>query len=204
MQWRITQHRDALKRRSLSWVRSQRARRMPIVAAFIALALAWAGCGGSAAPTDPSATRSPLAVSAPLHLCPVSDARPRLVLNRSATNVLVPGYPTDVLICRYQGFSEGHAGRGLAGARRVVRQDVTSYLASELDALGSPPKVAQSCPDFGGRSDLFVFRYPGAGTARVLLTVASCIPVTNGRVVRDGLGLRFRAGELHWPDEGLL
>jgi hypothetical protein len=116
----------------------------------------------------------------------------------------VPDHPTDVLICRYWGFSEGRTARSLAGARRVVRQDVTSYLASELDALGPPPKVAQSCPEFGGRSDLFIFRYPSGGTARVLLILASCIPVTNGRVVRDGLGLRFRAGELHWPDEGLL
>ena len=118
--------------------------------------------------------------------------------------MLVPDHPTDVLICRYWGFREGHTGESLAGARRVLRHDVTSYLASELDALGPVPKVARSCPQFGGRSELFIFRYPDGGTARVLLIMAGCIPVTNGRVLRDGLDLRFRAGELHWPDEGLL
>jgi hypothetical protein len=124
-------------------------------------------------------------------------------LDKSATDVLVPGRPTGVLVCRYSAF-ERRRGGSLAGAVQVVRQDVTSYLASQPDGLPPPPKTAGTCPQFGGRSELFVFRYPSGGTARVLLVMQCRIPVGNGRVVRDGLGLNFGGGEVHWPDEGLL
>jgi hypothetical protein len=199
----VTQHGEPCRSlRSLWRVRSRRACRTPVIAALLTGALGCASCGGPTAPTAPSATRSPLAVSASRHSCPASDVKPRLVLDRSATPVLVPGHPTGVLICRY--FYARQQATNLAGARQVARQDVTSYLASELNALPPPPKLTGTCPEFGGRSELFVFRYPGGSTARVLLVMACRIPVTNGRVVRQGLGLHFRGGEVHWPDEGLL
>lgn len=124
-------------------------------------------------------------------------------LNKSATLVLVPAHPTGVLICRYTS-TEALGLQGIsAGALSVVRPDVIDHLTSELDAL-RPLSGGLSCPTFGGRSELFVFRYPGGSTARVLLRMEGCIPVTNGRVVRDGLGLHFAGGAVHWPDEGLL
>ncbi len=75
---------------------------------------------------------------------------------------------------------------------------------ANLDVTLRPLIRGLSCPEFGGRSELFIFRYPDGSTARVRLVLDGCIPVTNGRVVREGLGLHFGAGELHWPDEGLL
>ncbi len=117
--------------------------------------------------------------------------------------MLVPGHPTAVLICRYTALEDLGLRGTSAGALSVVRPDVTDRLAGAFDAL--PPLVrGRSCPVFGGRSELFVFRYTGGRTARVLLRMEGCVPVTNGRVVRDGLGLHLAAGEAHWPDEGLL
>jgi hypothetical protein len=131
------------------------------IAAVAVFAILASGCGKAATLTAPSAT-TPVSVPASSRLCPPSDATPRpLLLSKTATNVLVPEHPASALICHYWGTSgripepederaripdgeHGHAVYTLAEARRVVRSDVTSYLASELDALrpiGPPPKL---------------------------------------------------------------
>jgi hypothetical protein len=86
----------------------------------------------------------------------------------------------------------------------VVRQDVTSYLASELDALG-PIGPHPNCDEvLGGRSELIVFYYRGGGEARVIFYVEGCVAVRNGRTARYGLGMGHGNGESHWADEDLL
>ena len=191
------------------------------VAAVAVLAILASGCGTAAAPTAPSA-KTPLSVPASSRLCPSSDAAPRtLLLGKTATDVLVPGHPTSALICRYWGRSGRVAGPGderarigegehghrvatLAGARRVVRQDVTSYLARELDAL-RPIGAHANCDEvLGGRSELIVFHYHGGGEARVIFDVEGCVAVRNGRTARYGLGMGHGTGEEHWVDEALL
>jgi hypothetical protein len=89
-------------------------------------------------------------------------------------------------------------------ALSVGRSAVTSHLASDFDSL--PPHRPQGhCPEVGERSELFIFRYPNANTARVRLLMTKCILVTNGWVVREGLGLHFSLPrEIRWADEGLL
>jgi hypothetical protein len=166
------------------------------VTALLTLALGCASCGRSAPST-------PLAVSAPRRLCLPRDLALRPVKDTSPTLVLVPGHPTGVLLCRYTSTQAAGLQGVSAGALSVVRPDVIDRLTSEFDAL-RPLSRGRSCPAFGGRSELFVFRYGGGSTARVLLRMEGCIPVTNGRVVRDGLGLHLAGGEVHWPDEGLL
>jgi hypothetical protein len=165
--------------------------------------------------------KAPLAVSAPSRLCPPSDAQPRLILSRSAGDVLVPGNPISALICRYWGRSgvmpepedlhagviygeHGHIERSLAQARQVVRQDITRRLARELDAL-QPISPHANCDEvLGGRSELFVFHYRGVREARVLIVLENCVPVGNGRIVRAGLGLGRGDGWAHWVDEAML
>jgi len=139
------------------------------IAAVAVLAILASGCGKAATLTAPSA-KTTLSVPASSRLCPPSDATPRpLLLSKTATDVLVPGHPTSALICRYWGRSgsipepederaripegeHGHAVYTIAQARRVVRQDVTSYLASELDAL-RPIGPHPNCDEvLGGRS----------------------------------------------------
>jgi hypothetical protein len=135
--------------------------------------------------------------------------------------VLAPGHPASALICRYWGRSgripepederaripegeHGHAVYTIAGARRVVRQDVTSYLANELDAL-RPIGPHPNCDEvLGGRSELIVFYYRGGGEARVIFYVDGCVAVRNGRAARYGLGMGHGNGESHWVDEELL
>jgi hypothetical protein len=173
------------------------------------------GCGGAGVSMAPS-VRTPPTVSASGRECPASDAKPRLVFDSSAGSVLVPGHPTSALFCRYWGGGlggvggravegeHGHRARSFAGARLLVRQDLTSELASELDALG-PIGPHPNCDEvLGGRSELIVFRDRGAGEARVLIVLSACVPVSNGRIVRAGLGLGHRDGETHWLDEALV
>ncbi len=135
--------------------------------------------------------------------------------------MLVPGHPTGALICRYWGISgripepederariwrgeHGHPVHTIADARRVVRQDVTSYLAGELDALG-PISSRLNCDEvLGGRSELITFYYRGGGEARVIFYMEGCVAVGNGRTARYGLGMGRGKGERHWVDEALL
>jgi hypothetical protein len=180
-----------------------------------------AGCGRAATLTAPSA-KAPLSVPASSRLCPPSDAKARpLLLSRTATDVLVPGHPTSALICRYWGRSgripepeddragiprgeHGHALYTIAEARSVVREDVTRYLASELDALG-PIGPHPNCDEvLGERSELIVFYYRGGGEARVIFYLDGCVAVGNGRTARYGLGMGHGNGESHWADEELL
>lgn len=190
------------------------------IAAVAVVAIAASGCGQTTAPTTAPA-KTPLAVSAPSRLCPPSDAKPRLVLSRSAGDVLVPGHPTSALICRYWGRSgelpepedlhagviygeHGHAERSLAQARQVARQDITRELARQLDVL-QPISPHANCDEvLGGRSELFVFHYGGVREARVLIVLENCVPVGNGRIVRAGLGLGRGDGWAHWIDEAML
>jgi hypothetical protein len=191
------------------------------IAAVAVLAILASGCGKAATLTAPSA-ETPLSVPASSGLCPPSDAAPRpLLLSRTATEVLVPGHPAGALICRYWGRSRpipepederarirggehGHPVYSIAEARRVVRQDVTSYVASELDAL-HPIGPRPHCDEvLGRRSELIVFYYRGGGQARVIFYLEGCVAVRNGRTARYGLGLGHGNGESHWLDEELL
>jgi hypothetical protein len=190
------------------------------IAAVAVLAIAASGCGQTTATAPPVAT-TPLTASVPLRLCPPTDAKPRSILSRSAGDVLVPGHPTSALICRYWGRSgeidepedlharvlhgeHGHAERSLAEARQVVSQHVTRRLAGELDALRPIPRNANCDEVLGGRSELIVFHYRGAGEARVLFVLEGCVPAGNGRIVRGGLGLGHGSGDSHWLDEEML
>jgi hypothetical protein len=193
------------------------------IVAVAALEILASGCGKAATLTAPSA-RTPLSVRASSRLCPASDAAPRrLLLGKTATDELVPGHPASALICRYWGRSgrvpepederariaegeHGHAVHTIAEARRVVRRDVTSHLASELDALPPlrPNPTGLNCDEaLGGRSELIVFFYRGGGEARVIFYVTGCVAVRNGRTARYGLGMG-QIGEEHWVDEALL
>jgi hypothetical protein len=192
------------------------------VAAVAVLTVLMSGCGTAATLTAPSA-KTPLSVSASLRLCPPSDANARpLLLSKTATDVLVPGHPTSALICRYRGRSgrisgpegaerariaereHGHAVYTIAEARHLVRQDVTSYLAGELDALRPIGPHPNCDEELDGRSELIVFYYRGGAEARVIFYVERCVAVRNGRTARYGLGMGHGNGESHWTDEELL
>jgi hypothetical protein len=186
------------------------------IAAVAVVAILGAGCGKTGTLTRPSA-RTPLTVSASVRACPASDETPSLVLSSSARDVLVPGQPTSALICRYWGGRTqeingrltrgelGHAAWSLAGARQVVRQDVTSYLASKLNALPPISPHANCDEELSKRSELISFYTRGTIDARVRIIAAACIPVSNGQIERSALNLRHGNGTLaNWLDEDLL
>jgi hypothetical protein len=87
-----------------------------------------------------------------------------------------------------------------------VRQDVTSYLASELNALPAISPRASCDEELSKRSELIFFYTRGILDARVRIIAAGCIPVSNGKIERAALGnLGHRNGELpNWLDEDLL
>jgi hypothetical protein len=84
------------------------------------------------------------------------------------------------------------------GSDKATLRRIASIL-NRLPAVPSAP--APSCPVFGGRSSLIVFSYPGGGQDTVRILREGCTMVSNGRLVRDGIGL---PAATHWPEEGLL
>jgi hypothetical protein len=131
--------------------------------------------------------------------CP-ANGRAQASPEMATARVLVPAHPTGALICRYWGPNDrGHRPGSLAGALHVENANAVDRLAVRLDALPPAPSHP-SCPAFGGRSDLIFFHYRGAGDDPVRIVREGCVPVSNGRLVRSGLGLPYG----HWPDTGLL
>ena len=137
---------------------------------------------------------------------PDSSCPPTPSVNRRTASLttLVAGHPTTVLICRYvRPLARGSlAHYHVVGALRVSREARVEQMVRKLDALPAYPSHPEpSCPASGDRSDLIIFRYRAAGEARVTITKGGCSPVSNGRLVRFGLGV---VGGDHWPDEALL
>jgi len=87
-----------------------------------------------------------------------------------------------------------------------VRQDVTSYLASELNALPPISPRANCDEEPSKRSELIFFYTRGTIDARVQIIAAACIPVSNGHIERSALeNFAHGNGELpNWLDEDLL
>jgi hypothetical protein len=165
---------------------------------LLILTLGGAGCGQASS----SRTGVPLAVSASRQLCPARDLKSE-VLDKAGTLVLVPGHPSALLICRYGSLEQLGLPGALAGALSVRAPSAVDHLTTEFDALG-PLVPGPRCPRFVGRSELFIFRYPNAHTVPVRLSMDGCVPVTNGRVTRDGVGLHLANGAEDWPDQSLL
>ena len=165
-------------------------------AAMSAAILVLTGCSGGATTISPS----PVAAH---ERCPPSDATVTSSPDRMTATVLVPRGATGVLVCRYWG--EGDIGRRwmLAGERTAAAGRALDDLIVRLDALQARPgeHPAPSCPVFGGRSVVLLFRYRGERDDPVRILRATCPVATNGRLTRLALGL---AQGKHWPDEGLL
>jgi hypothetical protein len=90
----------------------------------------------------------------------------------------------------------------LAGQRNIAEDSKLAGLVAKLDALKPLPTVAVSCPDFGGRSVLLLFRYRGASDDPVRILRGGCVRVSNGRPP-DLWGEGLSLGE-HWLDEGIV
>jgi hypothetical protein len=167
---------------------------------LLALPLVCASCGGTAF-TFSTTAQTPLRTSLARALCPAEP----LITSPGSSETLVPGHPIGALLCRYASPSPGPFGAPLrlVSAVRVLKQDVINHLVGELNALPPRGPIAQSCPDFNGRSSLIVFRYHGAGHARVRISYNGCAHVTNGQIERAGDSLH-RIEQTYWPDEGLL
>lgn len=180
--------------------------RVPSVA-LLAVALATlSGCGGQAPATSSiSAKRGALEVISRSHGCPSNDFRLKASANPATARMLVPAHPTGALICRYLNpEAPGYRGRGLAGVLTVASSAALGRIVARLDALPPyPVRPAPSCPTFGGRSVLILFHYRHVSDDPVRILAAGCIPVSNGRLVKFGLG-GVKLTERHWPDEGLL
>jgi hypothetical protein len=168
---------------------------------FVALILACVGCGSASGRSrQPSISLSD-AVQTPDSRCPPT---PSVNRRTASLTTLVAGHPTTALICRYvRPLARGSlAHYHVVDALRVSRETTVEHMVRKLDALPAyPSHPAPSCPASGDRSDLIIFGYRAGGEARVTITEGACAPVSNGRLVRFGLGL---VGRDHWPDEALL
>jgi hypothetical protein len=95
------------------------------------------------------------------------------------------------------------ASRSLAGQRQVLDEVKLRSFVRKLNAL---PPISKdppaSCPVFGGRSLLLMFRYRDAPDDPVQIVLSGCISVSNGHL-RERFGEGLMRGP-HWPDENVL
>lgn len=135
--------------------------------------------------------------------CPATDRRFRPSSDPATRSSIVPGEPLGVLVRRYWGRRDLGPEGTLAGQRFVPATKEVLRFARELDALMPIPTApVPSCPIFGGRSILLLFRHGDAPDDPVRIVRAGCIPVDNGHL-RERYGLALPLGA-HWPDEEVL
>jgi hypothetical protein len=174
----------------------------PLVLVVFALG-SLSSCGGQA-----RAINSVPAINSPAarvvhRRCPPSDRTFEPSSDPSTMRTLVPAGPTAVLVCRYWGDGDAKTPRTLAGRRYITADHAVNRLVDRLDALSPiPTRPVPSCPVFGGRSVLLLFRYRLVSDDPVRILREGCVPVSNGWL-RDRYGEGLELGE-HWPDEGLI
>jgi hypothetical protein len=138
-------------------------------------------------------------------LCPRLNARLKASSDPATERVLVPTQPTGALICRYWGSHDsGQHKLSFAGVAAVASTNSLDHMVALLNALPAlvPSAPVGTCPVLGGRSDLIIFRYRDGRRDPVRILKECREPVSNGRIVKYGLGIGPAEG--HWPDEGLL
>jgi hypothetical protein len=174
--------------------------------ALLAMTLAASGCGGPGhAVGSASGKHEALEEASDGRLCLRRNAPLKASSDPATARELVPAQPVGALICRYWGSNDsGHSQLSLAKAMSVASTTALDHMVALLDALPSyvrnPP--FGTCPVLGGRSDLIIFRYRDGRRDPVRILKECRVPVSNGRVVKEGLGIGPAEG--HWPDEGLL
>jgi hypothetical protein len=108
-----------------------------------------------------------------------------------ANTVLVPGTPTTLLLCRYEGLPEPGvriAGFGLVAAAAVSAQSTVATFASALNRI--PPTGAHevfSCPMDEGAGVTAWFRYASGPPDPVDIGLQGCETISNGQLHRLGL-----------------
>jgi hypothetical protein len=159
------------------------------------------GCGAQEPSSSTAPAKHPPSGALTYARCPPRDRRLLPSDDPRTSTVLVPAAPTGALVCRYWGSQDVGRRWTLAGGRYVAAP-LLGRLVARLNRLDRIPNApARSCPVFGGRSVLLLFRYRGASDDPVRILRVGCVEVSNGRVERWGESLPL--GE-HWPDEGLL
>jgi hypothetical protein len=158
----------------------------------LALAATVTGCGHGATSATVGHRR-----------CPPADRTFVPSNDRRTAAKLVPATPVGVLICRYWGSGDTGAPWTLAQQRYAPASARLDRLVAKLNALRPiPTSPAPSCPVFGGRSVMLLFRFRAESDDPVRVRRVSCTSVGNGHIERLwGLGLFV--GE-HWPDEGAI
>lgn len=152
------------------------------VAALVVVVVA--GCGAAKTTFPGDAKRADEA--SVIRRCPLEAPRSLVSQRPGSSRMLVPGRPTAVLLCRYEGFQEPGMrapGFGLLGERRLGTVAGRS-VARALDALRPGSGGAMSCPDDNASSALALFRYPSGLADPLTFDLSGCASVTNGRLSR--------------------
>jgi hypothetical protein len=187
-----------------AWTSSCKTRPMRTVASVLLLTVGLGACGCGGQGSTASAKHAPLEIVAHHDRCPRSDAQHESSPDPATAEVLVPAHPTGALICRYWGSHDQGREFHLAQEGSATSRQAVDRMAQRLNALPPMFRGPHSCPVFGERSVLIFFHYSHASDDPVRIVVFCLIPVSNGRIVNEGLGGLGSVGEIHWPDEGLL
>jgi hypothetical protein len=153
-----------------------------------AVALIIAGCGSTQPPTSTSSTTTAPRSPKPWHIpprhptihisvssaCPVTLGNARDVKNTGSglTTTIVPGTPTDALVCRYTSRLE-----------RQTRLDESQsrQLGTAIDRVSTaPPHGSYSCPAIIIGNVIIVFSIPGRADVDIWWTDSGCQTLDNG------------------------
>jgi hypothetical protein len=162
-------------------------------AVVVAGAAAAGGCGVQAKDAEAVAHRR----------CPTNDQTFAPSRDPLTAKVLVPAESIGVLVCRYWGSRDTGRRWTTAEQRYVPTGARVQRFVAKLNRLPPiPTSPPASCPEFGGRSVLLIFRYARRDDDPVRVLRKTCTSVSNGHIV-NRWGLDLFEGE-HWPEEGLI
>jgi hypothetical protein len=118
--------------------------------------------------------------------CPANDRQELTNIAAGASSQLVPGAPTQVLLCRYSGLNPTPSAVGhLLVHRLVTRARTVGRLSHEFDSLKPFQPGSYSCPADFGVKIVAIFRYSGGRSDDpVTLDPDGCASVTNGHLTR--------------------
>jgi|SRR5579884_1823120 len=120
--------------------------------------------------------------------CPPTDKKALKSTRAGADQMLVPGAPRTLLLCRYSGTNSRAVGVDrLLSSRYVTSARTVSRLAGELNAL-PPATGAYACPNDNGSAIIARFRYAKGGSDPVTVGLSGCEVVTNGHLHAIGDG----------------
>jgi len=164
-----------------------RNRSLLLLLLLVGVGLTLGACGGSHATSTSHAqivpkvskARPEVAGSGPCRISRVAASEPR--------TPLVPGAPSEMVLCRVAGLPL-HPARELLKTAHVQDRPVLERLTRQFNELPPPPKGVTACPSDNGSQIEVAVRYAHRPPMLIDVSLSGCRDVRRGTVTRTALG----------------